>query len=131
VLIQAVIFGAVGAINTSIDFMVYLLLTRGLEFPPVVAHALSFLVGSINSYVMNGMITFRSHSGTLLSVRRLFRFACGVGGALLLSTTLMLILVSRMSDLTAKVASTLATFVFSFLINRFLVFVSTAQNDRR
>jgi putative flippase GtrA len=44
---------------------------------------------------------------------------------------LMLILVSRMSDLTAKVASTLATFVFSFLINRFLVFVSTAQNDRR
>ena len=55
---QFVKFGIVGALNTSIQFVVFVVLFRWLNIPMLVASGVGYLAGIINSYLINRVWTF-------------------------------------------------------------------------
>ncbi|HEY6643340.1 GtrA family protein [Povalibacter sp.] len=57
---QLLIFAIIGLINTAVHFLVFLLLMRAFDVPILVASALGYGAGVINSYLMNRLWTFRS-----------------------------------------------------------------------
>lgn len=121
-LLQALLFGIVGAVNTIVDFTTYLLLTRGLEVGPIKANVISFILGSVNSYVMNGKLTFRSRSVQLASLSRVIAFAAVTCISLCISSATMFLLIGPLTDIPAKIISVLVTFTFGFLMSRVLVY---------
>ena len=53
---QAVKFGAVGVLNTALDWMIYFALTHWIGFfaaQPVAAKAISYSAGVLNSFFIN------------------------------------------------------------------------------
>src|SRR5262245_17672936 len=66
---RPVIFALVGCVNTSIDFTVFAILTEVVGVPPLSANVASFLMGATNSFIMNGMLTFRGKNFSLVSIQ--------------------------------------------------------------
>lgn len=92
-LLQFVLFGLVGALNTAVDFGIFALLTW-LSVHYSAAQALSYFAGMVNSYLLNNGITFRSarsagKEGLTASLRRQVRFLIWNGTMLLLSVALI------------------------------------------
>lgn len=92
-LLQFVMFGMVGVLNTAIDFGAFGLLTW-LSVHYALAQALSYMAGMVNSYLLNNAITFRSarskgSGGLAYALRRQLRFLLWNGAMLLLSIGLM------------------------------------------
>jgi len=74
-------FGAIGVVNTLIDYSMFLLGYYVLGLPLVPANILSWLVAVSGSYVMNSFITFAAESGRQLRWRDYGTFVVsGVAG---------------------------------------------------
>src|SRR5262249_30591913 len=63
---KAVVSGFVGAVNTAIDYGVFLTAHAALGLPLVAANALSWIVAVSVSYTLNSTITFAAESGRKL-----------------------------------------------------------------
>lgn len=50
-------FLGVGVVNSLIDVIVFLL-AMGAGVPPLLAHIIGFAAGGLNSFLMNGLLTF-------------------------------------------------------------------------
>lgn len=58
---QLIKYGAVGVLNTAVDFIVYQLLTFiGISY--VIAQCVSYSCGILNSYVLNSFWTFKEEA---------------------------------------------------------------------
>lgn len=57
---QAVKFGLVGALNTAVTFLSFLLMSRALGVNEYAANAASYALGLVNGYLWNKFWTFRS-----------------------------------------------------------------------
>lgn len=121
--LQAALFAMVGVLNTVLDFAVFLALTRLWFVNPIIANAAGFITGSLHSYFANGLLTFRGSGARLLSVRPALSFVASLLICLGVSTITVAALLPLISDVFAKVAATLATFVVGFVISRRVVFV--------
>src|SRR5438128_12551884 len=62
-LAQFVKFGIVGASNTLLAFLIYTLLLKVFGVWYLAAAAIGFLVGAVNSFLLNRSWTFRGHVG--------------------------------------------------------------------
>lgn len=51
-------FSIIGLINTFVDFGIYMLMTRILGFHYGISQVISYSCGVINSFLLNGMLTF-------------------------------------------------------------------------
>ena len=62
-LAQFVKFGIVGASNTLLSFLIYTLLLKVFGVWYLAAAAIGFLIGAVNSFLLNRSWTFRGHVG--------------------------------------------------------------------
>ena len=71
---KAVVYALVGAVNTAIDYGVFLTAHAVLGLPLVAANALSWIVAVSVSYTLNSTITFAAESGRKLRWPAYFTF---------------------------------------------------------
>jgi glycosyltransferase involved in cell wall biosynthesis len=126
---QALKFMSVGVVNTLVDAVAYIALTRGV---PVFAEHLvaakffSFLLGTISSLMLNRYWTFGLR--TPLTWGEVVRFYTTTSISLVINVEAMNILVSLgMYDLLALLVTTGFTFVASFTLAKFWVFKNAPE----
>lgn len=125
---QALRFGMVGVLNTLVDVMGYLFLTRTsglLTGEPTAAKFFSFMLGTVTSLYLNRYWTF-GVAGPLRA-GEVARFYTTVSVALLLNVSLMYVLVHsvHMHDLVAFAVATGASLLVNFTLSRLWVFSPT------
>ncbi|QQP93046.1 GtrA family protein (plasmid) [Skermanella sp. TT6] len=125
--LKVVSFAAIGVMNTAIDLLVYTVLTVALQIHPLTANVVSFSLGSVNSFWMNGLFTFRRSGSEFVRLDRFVRFAGVTALCLGLSTLALHAALFAMSSLAAKLCSVLVTFSAGFLLNKHFVFFEKAR----
>jgi putative flippase GtrA len=120
--LKAMNFGAIGVVNTLIDYSFFLLGYYVLGLPLVPANILSWLVAVSGSYVMNSFVTFAAESGRQLRWRDYRAFVIsGIAG--LIANTITLIVVSYVLPvLVAKLFAIGVSFLVNFSLSHFVVF---------
>ena len=117
-------FMSVGVLNTALDALAYIALTRGVFFFSehfIVAKFLSFFVGTVSSLLINRSWTFGMRER--LTVAEIIRFYTIVPVAIFLNVATMNFLVGLgMYDLEALAFSASITFAFNFTLSKFWVF---------
>ncbi len=116
---QMALFGAIGVMNTLLDFGLYAVLTEVAAVDPLPSNVISYTVAGLNSYLLNCLITFRS---AINQPRQILRFAMVTILCLGLSTAVLAAALPFVPSLAAKAASILLTFVFGYALNRFWAF---------
>lgn len=113
-------FCLVGAVNTGVDFTVFTLLSHwGVLL--LVAQAISYTCGVLNSFLLNRTWTFR---GRMHSPSPFFRFAVLNLGTLIITYGLLVYLHNHFfgSILVSKLLATGVSLVLNFAGSRLLVF---------
>jgi len=128
---QAVRFGMVGVLNTGVDLGFYWILTRWIPFfddEHVLAKAISYTLGVINSYIWNRSFTFRSQ---VRSPKRFLLFfainliAVGINSGMMALALHGL----NLPEWVGLVMATVVTMTFNFTTSKFVVFKQTAGNN--
>jgi putative flippase GtrA len=117
VLLQFVKFTIVGVSNTLLTFAVYTLLLKVLGVWYLAASAIGFVVGAVNSFLLNRRWTFRGHVGDALTpVRWSIVQGCGLG----LNEGLLFVFVSGagLDKLLGQAFATAVVTVLTFAANR-------------
>ena len=117
---QFIKFCVVGAINTVVDFGIYLSLTRLTEFWSyhlVLASALSFTVAVFCSFVLNTFWTFRC-GGSDWKKRALPFFVVATGGLFVNSGTVFIIITLGVWDVIAKIVATAVVLAWNFTLQK-------------
>jgi putative flippase GtrA len=126
--LKAISFALVGAVNTGIDLGVFLAARNLLELSLVPANILAWLVAVSFSYAMNSFTTFAAESGRKLSWRAYATFvASGVVGVTASTTTLVL-LTYVIPELAAKLIAIGVSFLVNFSLSHFVVFRKRASH---
>jgi putative flippase GtrA len=116
-LVQFVKFGIVGVANTLLTFAVYTLLLKVFGVWYLAASAIGFIVGTINSFLLNRRWTFREHVGDALTpVRWTVVQCCGLG----VNEGLLYVFVheAQVDKLLAQAFATAVVTVSTFFANR-------------
>ena len=121
-LLEAVLFAGVGALNTGIDILVFTALVTFTATPPLLASAVGYACGALNSYVVNGRLTFRRRDVRLASARRITGFVLVNLLCLGFSLVVLALAAEAMPLLAAKLLSVVMTFALSFVLSRTLVY---------
>jgi len=120
---QAVRFGAVGVLNTLVDWGLYYALTRwaGLESLPVLAKGLSYGAGILNSYFWNKYWTFEQRDGSLRSIIPFVivsLIALGVNAGVLH----LGLAVFSIGEFASLILATGVTLLWNFLMSKLVIF---------
>ncbi len=121
-LLKALSFGAIGVLNSLVDFGVFWTAYKYAAVPLIPANVLSWLVAMSFSYVLNSFITFARESGRKLRWRDYLTFAAsGIPGVI--ANTAALKLASLVVPvLVAKLVAIAVSFVVNFSLSHFVVF---------
>jgi putative flippase GtrA len=114
---QFVKFGVVGVANTLLTFAVYTLLLKAFGVWYLAASAIGFVVGTINSFLLNRRWTFRGHVGDALTPVRWGVVQCaGLG----VNEGLLYVFVhqAHLDKLLAQAFATAVVTVSTFFANR-------------
>jgi putative flippase GtrA len=111
-------YGIVGASNTILTFVIYTALIKGLGVHYLVALLIGYVVGSLNSYVLNRRWTFRaghvahSTAGTRFAVVQVCAIAANEG--------LLYVFVHHLhvEKIAAQAILTIPVLAVTFFINR-------------
>jgi putative flippase GtrA len=117
---QFLIFAAVGAVGTGVQYVVLIaLVAAGTN--PVAASTVGFLISAVANYLVNYRLTFRS---TLPHSSVAPRFAVIAASALLLNALLMWIQIHRfgLQYLVAQVVTTGLVLIWNFIFSRLWTF---------
>jgi putative flippase GtrA len=127
-LVEFIKFGLVGVMNTGVDFLVYwLLMFTGVYY--LAAQVISYAAGTLNSYVVNKLWTFKGQGGgnsssTLANRSEFIRFVSLNAGTMLLSLLLLYEFKSGlgMHSLLAKLLVTGFTVIANYIGSKLWVF---------
>ncbi len=122
---QAIRYMGVGAINTLVDIVVYIALTRATPFfidSTTLAKLLSFLSGTVTSFVLNRSWTFQLR--TKVRMAEVVKFYSLISISLIVNIVIMSFLTNVLGvyDLVALLATTVFTFGVSFTISKLWIF---------
>lgn len=119
--IRLVKFNIVGVMNTSIDFVVFYILTTFISFSVVPAQIIAYSMGVINSYFMNRFWTFNVKGDH--SKKQFLLFILVNLFALSVSTILIYFLAKMIAQvMIAKVLVTVVVMVINYLGQRYIIF---------
>ena len=115
-------FALVGVSSTAIDIAIFWALVELVQVPPLLANAISYSTGAINSFLLNKFVTFRDRaarrgSGEQLALFIVVRLVCLAIASLVLAVALHF-----MPSLPAKLVSIVVTFVVAYALSSWLVF---------
>ncbi len=122
---QLVRFGIVGGGNTGLDVLIYVGLTRGVNWLGehyLVAAVISFLISGVNGFIWNKHWTFKDK--LKFTHGQLIRFYISAGVALSINQSLLWYFVSNelIHDVMAKVAAGVSAGGVNFLLQKFWTF---------
>jgi putative flippase GtrA len=115
-------FALVGAASTLIDVGAFWLLTDAGQLPPLLANAIGYCLGGLNSFALNDGITFRQRGGDARTLRRLARFAAARALCLVASSLFLAAALQLMPPLAAKALAVAMTFLLAYTLASRLVF---------
>lgn len=121
-LLKAVSFGAVGLVNTFVDFAVFSFAYFYLGLPIIAANVLSWTVAVTGSYVLNALFTFAAESERRLKVKTYLGFVASQVGGLIANTATVVAASHFVPVLAAKVLAIGASFLVNFSLSHFAVF---------
>jgi putative flippase GtrA len=110
-------FGIVGAITTTLDFVLFATLV-GMTAHPVISNVASYSCGLVVSYLLNRAWTF-GVDGNLAQALKFLLFICT---GLVLSTVLVALMTMAVAPITAKLISVPIVFFWNYFTSRYLVF---------
>ncbi len=120
-MVQAIRFGIVGVLNTGITLAVIFVLMKGLGVHYALSNCIGYVVGFLNSFVLNKKWTFRS-KGNVGVEGVLFVAVFGVCYLIQLGA---LVLMKETMGIKADYAQLLAMAVytgFNFILNKLITF---------
>ena len=118
---RAISFGAVGIINTGVDFAVFMLCRSFINLGLGVSQAAGYLAGVVCSFVLNRAVTFKDHTRSLPAQIAMFIFINAVSFSV--STYFIEILSGwGLHDYLAKIAVTGTTMLINYFGYKILVF---------
>lgn len=115
-------FLVVGAINTGVDFGIYLVLTRIFLFPYVLSTIISVSIAIIVSYLLHKTVTFRNTEPHTANGILKFLGVSVTGLVLNASIVYAGVHILGIHDLYAKICATLIVMIWSFLLQKLWVF---------
>jgi glycosyltransferase involved in cell wall biosynthesis len=123
---QALRFMCVGVINTLVDFIIYIGLTRftpGFAGQITLAKLFAFMGGTVSSFLLNRTWTFQMR--TKINFAEVVRFYSVISLSLIVNLVVMAFLTSYLGiyDLVALLITTVFTFAASFTLARAWVFI--------
>ncbi|MCM3172446.1 GtrA family protein [Paenibacillus sp. MER 99-2] len=120
-------FGIVGILNTGVDAVVFAVLAF-VGVPAMVAQAISYSCGIVNSYWWNNRWTFRDVKSQAQH-KRIVRFLIANLFVLILSSLIIYVAHSlwSWSLVSSKAAATLLGMLINYLISRYWVFRSSSE----
>jgi putative flippase GtrA len=119
---QGAKFAGVGALNTAVDFAVFLLL-QGIGGVALAANFAAFLVANGASYVLNSGFTFReSGESAALSASRYVRFLSVHIASLAISSAFIALFASAIGPFAAKVCAAVVTLLWNYAASAVFVF---------
>ena len=120
---QALKFGSVGVLNTLLDLGLYIVLTHwlGLGDQPVVAKAISYSVGVINSFFVNRVWTFHARGSSWATLVPFFLSSL-VGLAINAGMFQFCLATLNLPQIVAFAAATGSSLLWNFLVSKYLIF---------
>lgn len=121
---QFITFSFVGASNTIIDIIIYVILTRGFSFwaeHTILANVVAFIIATSNSYYLNKRVTFKPSGGNEATAVIKFFLITGSG---FLIYTLCFIFLTNLGwyDLLAKSVLIIVVLFWNFTMTKFWAF---------
>lgn len=124
---QVILYGMIGALSTTIDFVLFAVLTHGCFLHYQLANAISVFVSLGNGFLLNYHFNFgvRGRFWT----RMLMFYVIGMFGWLMAAVQLCVYVEwLRVSELVAKMAAIIVCMVLQFLLNKFWTFGRGGDN---
>lgn len=121
---QAVKFFSVGILNTALDVGLYLVLTHWLGILagwPVLAKAISYSIGVLNSFYWNKSWTFKSEASTLTTLTP-FVLSNLLATAINAGMMHLGLTIFNLPENVSLVLATGITFLWNFTISKFVIF---------
>ena len=120
-LMQIFKFIIVGGIATIIDWIIYYLLYNYLDFDPLVANILSYLLATIYNYFGSVKYVFKVNDKNMKKTFTIFLILSLVG--LLLSELLIYLMINimLMNKMLAKIFATMLVMIFSFVTRKYFL----------
>ena len=119
---QATKFGVVGLLNTAVDFVVFLLLTRAAGLAPELSKVISYSAGVVNSYIFNSRWTFKKESQDSLNQKVRFFTVSLIGCAVGTGVVKLCVDVFGWVDWLSNAASICVTVGINFVGSKLFVF---------
>ena len=120
-LMQIFKFIIVGGIATIIDWIIYYLLYNYLDFDPLVANILSYLLATIYNYFGSVKYVFNVNDKNMKKTFTIFLILSLVG--LLLSELLIYLMINimLMNKMLSKIFATMLVMIFSFITRKYFL----------
>lgn len=118
---QTVRYAATGVLNTTTDFVLFLVATYALNLPLLVANILAWLAAVSQSYVINKNWTFADSQKKNTRFQWLF-FLLTNGAGLVISSVIVLTLAQYVTAIGAKAIATVVVFCWGYLISKKYIF---------
>ena len=119
---QAVRFGAVGLLNTAVDFMLFTVALKVLLLPELISQVIGYSGGVINSFFCNRAFTFRARHVRSMGAFSLFVLVNLVSLGISLLVLHGLRSTTAIGVYPAKIAATAMSWAINFAGSRWLVF---------
>jgi putative flippase GtrA len=115
-------FALVGVSSTAIDVAIFWTLVELAQVPPLVANAISYSTGAINSFLLNKFVTFRDRTTCRGSGEQLVLFIAVRLACLAIASLVLAVALRFMPSIPAKLVSIVVTFVVAYALSSRLVF---------
>lgn len=114
---QLLLYGIIGLMGATLDFIIYALIVNITPIPPAPASFLSVSIGICNNFILNARHNFKI-TGKMLH-RFISFYAIGVGGAIL-SSLIIFVLYNGfgVNDLVAKAVTIPPVVLLQFILNK-------------
>jgi putative flippase GtrA len=120
-------FCLTGILNTFIDFLVFIFLYYKLGVALLVAHCLSFLAATVNSYFVNKFWTFNERHKKA-DLAQFAKFLLITGSGLCLSSVILYISTYFVPAYAGKIAAIFFTVFWNYTGSRLFVFNNKIKN---
>lgn len=124
-------FAVIGGMNTAVDFGTFTFLVYGAHLSALIGNVIGFTLGSINSYVMNSVFTFRDRGSKLDNPVLAAGFLMVTLANLAVSTFIVVKLVGFTPAYTGKLVATALSLGIGFFLNNQFIFKLRAHRLRR
>lgn len=116
-----ILYGIIGCLSSSIDFLVYTLLVTYFGFNYIASNCISVLTGIITSFTLNRKYNFKVKDR---KYKRFIIFLCvGLCGMMISNGILYLCIdVFQLHELISKLLSIVFVVLAQFIINKYITF---------